>query len=311
MLVAASCAALAGLALCLGPGPARGAAPAALAAWRHASAGRPRVSLWTDRDGPYRRGERLRASFAVREPSHVLVLRVDTDGALRVLFPGEPWDDSWVRADRPYAIAPASRGFLVDDYPGVGYLFVIASPVPFDLDPIVRRDHWDYREIAEGRLHGDPYVALTELAARLGPDGDYDYDIVPYYVERRYDYPRFVCYECHEGATAAAWDPYGESCSRYRIVIYDDPYYYPYRSTGGRMVVGNRPTRPGPRYVFREASGYGGSDFVSRGERRADAGSSAPYRDRAAQAPADRRPSAAPKTTGEPELRRRGQPPNP
>ena len=25
------------------------------------------------------------------------------------------------------------------------------------------------------------------------------------------------------------WDPYARSCIRYRVVIYDDPAYYPYR----------------------------------------------------------------------------------
>jgi hypothetical protein len=85
----------------------------------------------------------------------------------------------------------------VDDYPGIGYLFVISSPEPFDYSSIVRRDQWDYRGIANGRLHSDPYAALSQLADRLAPRGDYDYDLTPYYVERRYAYPRFVCYDCH------------------------------------------------------------------------------------------------------------------
>ena len=31
------------------------------------------------------------------EPAHVTVFRVDTDGRLRVLFPREPWGDTYVR----------------------------------------------------------------------------------------------------------------------------------------------------------------------------------------------------------------------
>ena len=68
----------------------------------------------------------------------------------------------------------------------------------------------------------------------MAPSGDYDYDVVPYYVERHYDYPRFVCYDCHAYASYSDWDPYRTSCSRFRVVIRDDPRYYPYRYGGGR-----------------------------------------------------------------------------
>ena len=77
----------------------------------------------------------------------------------------------------------------MDDDPGVGYLFAIAVAEPFDFRYITRGDYWDYRLIDGGRIQGDPYVRLTDLAARIAPDGDYDYDIAPYYVDRRYDYP--------------------------------------------------------------------------------------------------------------------------
>ena len=46
-------------------------------------------------------------------------------------------------------------------------------------DPITSGDRWDYRVIADGRVRGDPYVALTDLAERIVPsgDGDWDYDL--------------------------------------------------------------------------------------------------------------------------------------
>jgi hypothetical protein len=103
-------------------------------------------------------------------------------------------------------------------------------------------------------VRGDPYVSLTDLAARLAPDGDYDYDVLPYYVERHYDYPRFVCYDCHAYATYREWNPYGRPCSRYRVEVRDDPRYYPYRYNRGRNVVADRPRHPGPRYTFRETT---------------------------------------------------------
>ncbi len=231
---------------------------------RHGVAG-GRIALWTDRDDPYHRGEGARVYLELEEPAFVTVFRVDTDGRLRVIFPREPWSDPYVRDDREPIELPGNRGgrsFIVDDYPGVGYLFAIASAEPFDYDAIARGDYWDYRLIDGGRIQRDPYVVLTDLAERIAPDGAYDYDVVPYYVERHYDYPRFLCYDCHAYASFDQWDPYRRSCSRFQLVVYDDPRYYPYRSGRGRNVVVSRPTHPGARFVFRDAQP--GRDSVTR-----------------------------------------------
>jgi hypothetical protein len=215
-----------------------------------------RVAVWGDRDeDPYARGDGARVYLKAERPSHVAVLRVDTDGRIRVLFPREPWGETWVRASGEVEVT-GGRGrhaFVVDDDPGIGYLVAVASPRPLDFDDIARGDHWDYRAIEGGRISGDPYVALAGLAERLAPGEDYDYDISPYYVERRYDYPRFACYDCHAYAKYDEWDPYRRACARFRVVIYDDPRYYPYRAARGKNVVVERPRRPEPRYVFRDA----------------------------------------------------------
>ena len=213
-----------------------------------------RVTVWTDHEEPYARGQAARVFLGVHEPSYVAVFRVDTDGRIRTLFPREPWTDSYLRDEPQLELAgpSGSRSFVVDDDPGIGYVFAVASPRPLDLRPITRGDSWDYRLVDGGRIQGDPYVALTDLAARLAPGARYDYDLTPYYVGRRYDYPRFVCYDCHAQASYDEWNPYHASCTRYRVVIRDDPSYYPYRY-GGRNVVAGRPAHPGPRYVFRDA----------------------------------------------------------
>jgi len=112
-----------------------------------------------------------------------------------------------------------------------------------------------HRVIADGRVRGDPYVALTDLAQRIVPEGyaDWDYDIVSYNVERHYDYPRFLCYDCHSYVSYSYWDPYYYSCVRFRMFVYDDPWYYPDRYYGGgTRVVFVRPYRPQPRYIFKD-----------------------------------------------------------
>ncbi len=230
---------------------------------------RPRVEVWTNRgDDPFHTGEDARVYLRADRDAYVALFRVDTDGRVRVLFPRDPWDDSFVRAGREFAVGRGRNddAFEIDDYPGVGYIFAVSSADPFDFDPITSGDHWDYRVIADGRVRGDPYVALTDLAERIVSSGDtdWDYDIAPYYVERRYDYPRFLCYDCHSYATFSYWNPYAYSCVRFRIVVFDDPYYYPYRYYGGRRVVFTRPLRPQPRFIFKDRNGVRDDRFVTR-----------------------------------------------
>ena len=218
---------------------------------------RPRVEAWTDRgDSPYASGQRVRVHFHADRDAFVTILRVDTDGRVRVLFPREPWEDNFARGGRDYEVQGGSGpdAFYIDDYPGVGYVFAVASADPFVYDGIQRDEHWDYRLIADGRVRGDPYVALTDLAQRIVPDGysDWDYDITPYYVQQHYDYPRFLCYDCHTYVSYSSWSPYDYTCVRFRIVVFDDPYYYPYRYYGGTRVVFTRPYRPEPRFIFKD-----------------------------------------------------------
>lgn len=304
-------------------------------------AGAGRVTVWTDGDEPYARGQAVRVYVGVNQPSHLAVFRVDTDGRIRVLYPREPWTDTYVVPEREFELigSQGGRSFVVDDDPGMGYLFALASEEPLDFRDITRGDSWDYRLVGGGRIRGDPYVALTDLAARIAPGGNYDYDITPYYVDRRYEYPRFVCYDCHAYAGYVDWDPYRTPCTRYRVIIHDDPRYYPYRY-GGRNVVAARPAHPGPRFVFRDENGVGrtSQDVGGRGvvpppgapsfrrregdvtprpspahpqvddrrppERRRE--QAAARDDAARDALGGERPtSPAPRSTGEPELRRR------
>jgi hypothetical protein len=234
---------------------------------------RPRVEVWTNRgDDPYQTGQRARVFLRADRDAYVTVFRVDTDGRVRVLFPHDPWEDNFVRGGRDFEVTGGHGGdaFDIDDYPGVGYLFAVSAPDPYQYDAITAGDHWDYRVIANGRVRGDPYVGLTDLAGQMLPPGydDWDYDIVPYYVQRHYDYPRFLCYDCHRYASYSFWDPYAYSCVRFRIVVYDDPYYYPYRYYGGRRVVFTRPFRPEPRFIFKDRGGVGDDRFVTRERQR-------------------------------------------
>ena len=120
---------------------------------------------------------------------------------------------------------------------------------------LARGDHWDYRVITAdgGRVTGDPYVALTDLVDRIVPPNydEYSYDVLPYYVEQHYDYPRFLCYDCHAYASYSYWNPYSYSCFRFRIVMYDDYFYYPNRRYAGARFVYRSAPRLAPRFSSR------------------------------------------------------------
>jgi hypothetical protein len=217
-----------------------------------------------NQEDPLRRGDRARVYFRSDRDAYVTVARIDTDGRLRVLFPSEPWEDNFAEAGRTFEVLGRrdEAAFTVDDYPGVGYVFAVSSDEPFSYDGFSRDDEWDYRLIEDGRVRGDPYVAMTDFASRISGREDYDYDVATYDVERHYDYPRFLCYDCHSYASYSAWNPYNTFCARFRIVVYDDPYYYPYRYYRGRNVVIERPRRPEPRFVFKDSRA--GDDYVTR-----------------------------------------------
>ncbi len=79
---------------------------------------RPRVEVWTDRgDSPYTSGQGVRTHFRADRDAFVTILRVDTDGRVRVLFPREPWEDNFARGGRDYEVQGGDErdAFYIDD----------------------------------------------------------------------------------------------------------------------------------------------------------------------------------------------------
>ena len=219
----------------------------------------PGIRIWTSGDDLVRRGERVRVFYRTERDAYVTIFRVDTDGRVRIIFPRDPGDENYGYGGATYTVSSAGQGtaFYIDDYAGVGYIFGIASAAPFNYDPVWADGRWDLHGIGDGRIHGDPLTSLEELSLRMLPEsfGDFDTHLLPYYVEQRYSYPRFVCYDCHSYVPWTYWDPYQAWCRRYTLVVWRDPYYYypsywyPTRYYGGTRVVYTSPG--GSRYVFK------------------------------------------------------------
>ncbi len=240
----------------------------------------PGVRIWTNHGEVYQHAERVQVFFRTERDAYVTVLRVDTDGRVRVLFPHEPGDPNLARGGETYTVPGVDDrdAFVVDDAPGVGYVFAVASQDPFDYDAFTANDQWSFQAVAslsDGRVHGDPYASLQDLVQQVMPQGyaDYDTHLLPYDVEQQHDYPRFLCYDCHAYTPYASWDPYSAWCPRFSLAVYYNPFYfypsywYPTRYYGGTNVVYVRPGLTGRQYVFQTRSDRGAPYTVYRDRR--------------------------------------------
>jgi len=150
---------------------------------------------------PFIRGERVRLYFRLDQDAYVTIFRVDTDGRVRVLFPREPWEGQLRARGRDFEVDGnelAREAFTIDDYPGVGYLFAVASA-----------DGVRVRTASRAAITGIIASSRTPRARRsLCRDTDLAQRIVPrlhrlglrrhlLQCRQHYDYPRFLCYDCH------------------------------------------------------------------------------------------------------------------
>ena len=243
----------------------------------------------------YRPGDRARVRIRTEEDGHLLVFQVDTDGNLRVLFPLDPFDDSFVRGDR--RIELDGRGdretFIVEANEGQGWIYAAYSRLPFQVERYALGDHWDYRKLSPNRLPESPEPELTDLVRDIAR-ASFDYDIIPYAVSgrqvartvvRHYDPFYYDCLGCgyygrygssitirigapsryyYGGCWDAYWcDPYYYDPFYYRprYVYYGPRYYY-------RPYYGPPPLLPRHRYIARNRPYYPGF------------GAGVPYRDR-------------------------------
>jgi hypothetical protein len=218
----------------------------------------PYVQLWLSGDNLFKRGQGADVYYRTDEDAYVLIIRIDTDGRMEMLSPDHPNGYQFARGGETYHVSGSPhQSFRIDDDPGLGYVFAIASWDPFEFDRVALSRYGGYR-FSGYRVHGDPFVTVQELADQL-VNNRYPYYALShlvYYVERRVEYPRFLCYDCHGYRSYASWNPYAYRCLNFRVVIYDDPYYYPYRYGRGSRVVYVRDTRR-PRYEFKSVSSRG------------------------------------------------------
>ncbi|NNF13560.1 MAG: DUF4384 domain-containing protein [Gemmatimonadetes bacterium] len=211
--------------------------------------------VWLDRgsDAVVERGDEVRVYYRTSHDAYGAIFRIDTDGRISLVYPQHPDADPFVVGGRDYRLVFSEGArWRVREDPGVGYFFMLASyqPLDFSLFGWNEDGGWDLRGVGD-RVYQDPYVAIDDYVAAVLPDWEtagYALDFLEYNVDEAHDYPRFLCYDCHDYRPYSNWDPYARACSSFQVVIWDDPYFYPgFRYLGTRVVFA-RPIGPRPRY---------------------------------------------------------------
>ena len=195
------------------------------------------VEVWTDRgnDAVYEPGDRMQVKVRASDDVHLLVYEIDSEGYVRVLFPFRG-GDAVVEGHRTYRVPSedSDMDLVVENPVGEGYIVALASEDGFSEMPWYLRAYDPRGEAngyvgapqdeegitAEGRIVGDPFVAMERIRRRVldQPDerGSFATDYTTYYVHQQVRYPRYVCYDCHRPNRYAFWDgfdPYYTSCS--------------------------------------------------------------------------------------------------
>jgi hypothetical protein len=201
------------------------------------------VAVRTDRgnDAVYRPGEKLEIEARASEDAYLLIYEIDAEGHVHLLYPGRG-SRGFVESDRRIRLPEEDSDLeLVAQGPvGQGYIVALASLEPFaDLPWYLRPYDATAEEIgyygeedeeqgvtAEGRIVGDPFVAMERIRRRVleNPDDDESFATAytSYYVHHEVRYPRYLCYDCHRPGRWQWWegfDPYYTSCSVFEFRV--------------------------------------------------------------------------------------------
>jgi hypothetical protein len=147
-------------------------------------------------DDVYVSGDRARVTVKTAKDGYLVVLRVDTEGRVRVLFPVDPVDNAKVQGGKEFEIKGRGdrNAFIVSEKKGAGLVFAAYSENPFDFTPFATGDHWNLDALVPEGDKPDPEAAMLSLVDRMG-DKHYDYDALPYSVGEGVRRPAYAVYD--------------------------------------------------------------------------------------------------------------------
>ena len=127
--------------------------------------GAPPPAAWLESGPALAPGQSAQLGYELPRGGYLTVLRANTNGDLSVVYPSAP-------NSRSTGLARGAIPMRGDASPGVGYLFWITSPTPFDFRSYSGRDgRWSPGRF--GSRGGDPFEAVDRFA-RGSTRGRYD-----------------------------------------------------------------------------------------------------------------------------------------
>ena len=178
-----------------------------------------RVSLWLNKDADqiFKRGEQLQVTFQTNEDAYAVLYRIDVEGRVDILWPTSRYSDGFVFGGHQYRL-PSTEGpkLRIGDGEGMGYVQAVVSRYPFDLRDLEVDFHHENDQGEFGfYVAGDPFLAMNEVNYAVTGLEDASEMVVTnyvnYYVHRKVDHPRFLCYQCHDDADG--YQPYSDTCT--------------------------------------------------------------------------------------------------
>jgi hypothetical protein len=166
-------------------GPAAPPPPSPPSATRSPGGDTPTVRLWLSDDGRYRPGDRAKVQVQTRDDGYLVVVQVDPDKRVRVLFPLNPSDDNLVRGGKKYEILGRGgrEAFTLDARRGQGTVYAAVSRSRFSFDRYVVGGQWDFHALDAVRTSGDVEADLNDFVRGIS-QADFDYDLLAYGVSR-------------------------------------------------------------------------------------------------------------------------------
>ena len=143
----------------------------------------PPVRVWFSSDGDYQFGDKAKVYAQTAEDGHLVVLRADASGQVRVLFPIDPAGDQPVRGGKKYELKGRGgrEAFVVGDTTGHGTVLAAFATTPFQFDQFEKNGHWDYSALDDQAVRSDPEAGLMDLVQRMQGTGvHFDYDVATY-----------------------------------------------------------------------------------------------------------------------------------
>jgi len=182
-----------------------------------------------------RKGRSIGFTLQVNEDAYVVVYNIDSDGYIHLLF---PYDGKLKRleARRIYYFPERESSFewIATGNTGIEYIHAVAVR---DRDRINENELYylakndELPEEKRFKIDTDPFTAFNFIVEELITDAesappatDYTY----FYINKRVDYPRYLCYRCHNERKIT--DPYRQECPEVVIeqINYDE-ISYPYQ----------------------------------------------------------------------------------